>query len=517
MSQALSKNEAKIEKLMSILLTTLDERLFFSSLDKFLRSEINCDHSKVYIVRDDSSAILVSENGKKSKKSIVLERGHGPAGHVIKTRRPYFSNTAQRDPLFADQKGDGINGELIMPISHEGIVIATAHFQVSESEIEFSMEEIKKLSAVLEQIKKPLANMKMYLSAKHLNESLMKKIELKEKELANKGEGHSFSDSYLIEEKEIIGKSESMKEVLRVADKLSQIDVSFFVEGEKGVGKEMVARRIHCRSERGNRPFMSVDCSSLDEMSLEKELFGHEIVDFNGVHVKNGVFEISNGGTVFLSNIEKLTIHLQSKICSMINEKAAYRVGAQKPFKSDVKIVAASNAELSEKVKEGHFREDLFFILNTMSIRVPSLRDRTEDIETLATHFLNSSRSQDEQKSLSPGVISALQTYNWPGNVRELQNIIERAYILSDGRIVEKNHISEHVVEFKADASDSEDKEEKVVYGELTLDELEKRHICNTLEKLGGNKTKTAKTLGITVKTLYNKLHSYGMIHAKEV
>ncbi|MCP4912571.1 MAG: sigma-54-dependent Fis family transcriptional regulator [Oligoflexia bacterium] len=517
MNQAVSKKEAKIEKLMSILLTTLDEKLFFSSLDKFLKNEIACDHSKIYIVRDDNSAVLISNDGKKAKKSAKLDRGHGPAGHVIKTRRPYFSNSAQRDPLFASQKEEGIQCELIMPISHEGIVIATAHFQVKDSEIEYSMEDIKKLQEVLEQIKQPLSNMKMYLSAKHLNESLMKKIELKEKELANKGEGHAVSDSYLIEEKEIVGKSESMKEVLRVADKLSQIDVCFFVEGEKGVGKEMVARRIHCRSERKKRPFMSVDCSSLDELSLEKELFGHEIVDFNGIHVKNGVFEIANGGTVFLSNIEKLTIHLQSKICTMINEKAAYRVGAQKPFKSDVKIVAASNLELSEKVKSGDFREDLYFILNTMSIRVPSLRERVEDIETLATHFLNASRAQDEQKSLSPGAISALKTYNWPGNVRELQNIIERAFILSDGMIVEKNHISDHVVEFKAEPCESEDKEENITFGELTLDELEKRHICHTLERLGGNKTKTAKTLGITVKTLYNKLHSYGMIQAKEV
>lgn len=514
MTESLAKDNAEHNKLMSILLSTLDEKLFFCELGKSLHSLMNVDKTKIFLVNEDSSVRMVCLNGKTSKSSEMLEKGQGPAGHVIRTRKPYFSNNVSRDPLFHKEAAEGIMAELTIPVSVEGIVIATLHFQSESEETQFEREDITKILSILAEIKKPLTNMKMYLAAKHLNSSLVKQIELKEKELEERKGGLNIVGSYRIEEKEIICKSEVMKDVLRIADKVAISDIPTLIEGEEGVGREMIAKRIHCRSNRKDRAFVSIDCSALSEEQLEAEIFGSEVADFKGIQVKPGLIESANGGTLFINNISKLTLHLQSKLSLFLGEKMAFRLRGQMPFRSDVRIIAATNDDLGEKVSEGIFREDLFYCLNTMRLKVPALRERTDDIETLATYFLNLNRSKEEQKSLSPCVIKQLKEYVWPGNVRELQSIIERAYILSDGMIVEGDHLAECVTNFEEIVEEAED--EFINFREMTLDELEKRHICLSLDHLDGNKTKTARMLGITVKTLYNKLHSYGMIGQKE-
>ena len=247
---------------------------------------------------------------------------------------------------------------------------------------------------------------------------------------------------------------------------------------------------------------------------LEKELFGEEAGNFaTGIQIRNGALEACNGGTLLINRICSLSPRLQAKLLGFIKEGMAFRVGGSVPFKSDIRIISSTNTVLSEKVERNEFREDLFYVLNKMNFAVPALREHIEDIELLANKFLNESKKAEDQKSLSPGVLVTLQEYNWPGNVRELQNVIERAYILSDGMIIEKDHLADSVGKVEMVV---EEEEEEINYQEMTLDELEKRHICMTLDHLAGNKTRTAKTLGITVKTLYNKLHSYGMIQPKE-
>ncbi len=512
--ETVAKNLSDLKNLSSILLSSLDETVFFPQLGKFLSKVLPADRILIYLVRDNGSVCLLSKAGKYRKREVILEKGEGPAGHVIRTRKPYFCNNTERDPLFSRAREEGVHAELAMPIAHEGIVIATIHFQCTKSKHEFSREDITKVMEILSEIKTPLANMKMYLAAKNLNSSLLKRVEEKERELQKKSSGINIADNYKIKEKEIVGKSEAMKQILRIADKVAMADVNCLVIGEKGVGKEMIARRIHCRSSRRQKAFISIDCSAFDDKALEAEIFGEESGNFKEENIKNGLLEIANGGTLFLNNVDRLNLALQSKLNTYLSEKMTFRLGGYKPYRADVRIMVASNLDLSILSSNGKFREDLLFSLNTMILRVPSLRERLEDIETLATYFLNMGRSVEEQKSLSPGVIKALNEYNWPGNVRELQSTIERAYILSDGMIVERDHIADHIVEVREEEIVSE--EPCTQFSELTLDELEKRHICMALEYLGGNKTKTAKMLGITVKTLYNKLHSYGMIGNKE-
>jgi len=296
-----------------------------------------------------------------------------------------------------------------------------------------------------------------------------------------------------------------------MADKASQSESTVLLLGEAGTGKEILAKRIHCRSRRKSGPFVVFDCSSYNENELEAELFGISQTDSHGnVKEKLGLLELANGGTLLIKKISKVPALLQSKLVNFLNEAIAFRVGEKIPYRTDVRIIASSQDDITKLVEENKFRNDLFYSLSRVQLSIPSLRERKEDIELFAYHFLNKDKSKDDMKSLSPCVLNHLKEYKWPGNLRELQNVIERAYILAESVIVDKGHLSDHIckkeeiVEIKVDKFAG--------YREVTLEELEKNHICTTLEFLNGNKTKTAKALGITVKTLYNKLHTYGMI-----
>jgi len=514
MSQITQKLSSQIDLLSSKLLSTLDEQIFFQTLSLYFSQVVEkVDKIKIHQALEDCSSRLVSINGQTVTNGLHLGKGEGIAGHVIRTKKAYFSNNIERDPLFMLEAREGVKRELCVPISHEGIILATLHFQVINTDREFHRDDISNILEVLNQLSAPIRNMKIFLSAKYLNEALLKKIEKKEKEIEENRGGLQLTDSYRIMEPEIIGKSAKIKELKALADKVAETDVNCLIEGEAGAGKELIARRIHCRSSRSQRAFVAIDCSALTDELLEKELFGEETGNFSsGIKIRNGALELAHGGTLLMKRICALSPRLQSKLLGFIKESMTFRVGGPVPFKSDVRIISSTTTILSEKVEKNEFREDLFYVLNKMNFTAPALRTHNEDIELLANKFLNESKKMEDQKSFSPGVLLALQEYSWPGNVRELQNIIERAYILSDGMIIEKDHLAESVG--RSDAHFEE--EESISYQEMTLDELEKRHICMTLDHLAGNKTRTAKTLGITVKTLYNKLHSYGMIAAKE-
>jgi DNA-binding NtrC family response regulator len=511
---ALVTNNDEIQNLSNRLFSSLEEKHFFPTLCAHFHKIVGADNTKIFIVNQDQSASLISENGKISKKKVSLVRGEGSTGHVIRTKKPYFSNNTERDPLFSVEASSGVRKELIAPIVYEGIVIATIHFQVVNKEIEFNRDHITHIFGTLNHIQKPIANMKMYLAAKFLNAALIQQIESKEKELKESKNGLTASDSYKIQDKQIVGKSGSMKHLLTLVEKIAKAKTNTLIEGLTGTGKEMVARKIHCLSNRSDLGFASIDCSALTELQLEVEIFGEEVVDFTkGPVVKTGILEKADGGTLFINNIDQMPLGIQTRLSQYISEGLAFRVNGQVPYRTKVVILGATSKDLTSLVEGNMFREDLFFALAAITIKVPSLKDRKEDIELLANYFLNKDRPCDEHKSLSPSALHKLLDYAWPGNVRELHNVMERAFILSDGIIVEKDHLSENILR----CEEAIQEEDKIVdFTEMTLDALEKVHITSTLEHLGGNKTRTAKTLGITVKTLYNKLHSYGMIAPKE-
>lgn len=509
MTKSMTNQMTNLESLTSVLFLSLDESHFFTSLNKFFMKEMNAQKVAVYKIQDNGLSILMSQDGKAIEGGIILDKGVGAAGYIARTKRGYFSNSVERDPVFAKEAAMGVKAELCFPISADGVVIGSIHCQMMDNSREFSREDMTLGMSILNEIKGPIQNMKMYLAAKNLNESLLRTIELKEKELQESRSGVRMQDSFKIIEKEIIGRSQAMKELLSLVDRISDKDINAFITGEAATGKEMIARRIHCRSHRRDRAFVSIDCSTLNEEQLDREMFGAEN--------KLGMLEAANFGTLFINCAEKMTPAIQNKLIQFITNKMGVKADSNDFFKSDVKIITASTKDLMEMVRDGKFREDLYFALSTVVLKTPALRERKEDIELMANFFLNQGKVKDQHKSFSSSAIQALSEFNWIGNVRELQNVVERAYILAEGSIIEKLHLDQNIqtaAEIKIEEAPVAVK--AVDFQHITLEELEKKHIMGTLENLGGNKTKTAKVLGITVKTLYNKLHSYGVEFDKE-
>lgn len=507
---------SQLEELNNLLLSTLDEGLFFSNLSTFLNASMNVECFKVYLVQEDQSAKLISKQGQSVENGHELIIGQGSAGHVIRTKKAYFSNNVSRDPIFHKESAEGVKSELALPIIYEDSILATIHFQTKNSEKQFTRDDVQNISNLLLAVEKPLANLKLYLTAKNLNSILLKKIEEKESELKKRSFAISSESMVSVQEPELIGKSEAFLSALRLASKVAQSDVMVLIEGNSGTGKESIARKVHLDSSRKSNSYVSFDCSSIaDTKTLEIEIFGSKGVEIlSGRPNQTGAVERANGGTLVLKRIECLPMNLQSKLLSFIKEGTALKVGDHVPYRSNVRIIAISNDSLQSRISEGRFRDDLYYILNTISIKMPSLTERASDIESLANYFLNSGKDIKDQKTLSPCVVNALRDYKWPGNIRELQNIIERAYILSDGVIIDRSHLADYIL--LVEKEEIKPVVEEVSYLPKTLEELEKKHICETLDYLSGNKTKSAKVLGITVKTLYNKLHSYGMIEVKE-
>ncbi len=500
----------ELEAFSARLLETLDEHFFFNEMSRFFLSAMNADRVKIFSIRDDQSAKLVSVNGETSRERIHLGAGEGASGYVTRTKRPYFSNNVARDPLFSTEQGSNVVAELCLPILHEGMVMATIHFQMLSDKKQYSLADITLVTEVLKSLRKPITNMKMYLSAKHLNEVLIKKIEDKEKELQEQKNGTDFISSFKITEQEIIAESESTRALIELADKIAYSDINVLVQGGPGTGKEHITRRIHCRSQRKNMPFVAVDCSSLSDFQLETEIFGEERWDQDKLIVKKGQIELANGGTLLLNDIDSIGLPVQARLLKFFQEKLIQRVNSKSQVKLDVRVMVTTSKNIADEVESGKFRDDLYYTLNTISLNVLPLKDRVKDIEKLALYYLNYGRSPEEQKFFSKTALEALIDYSWPGNVRELQNVVERAYILSENRIVEKDLIEESLgIDDSKDSMFGAELLESENFQELTLSDLERQHILRTLDYLGGNKTKTARTLGITVKTLYNKLNNY--------
>ena len=296
----------------------------------------------------------------------------------------------------------------------------------------------------------------------------------------------------------LVGSSPPMLEIYKLVARVSTTKSTVLLEGESGTGKELVARAIHANSLRRDRPFVPVNCAALPDTLLESEMFGHEKGSFTGaIGVKHGLFETAHEGTLFLDEIGDVGPALQVKLLRVIQEQEVRRVGGTVPLKVDVRIIAATNKDLSRLVKEGRFREDLFYRLNVVRIVLPPLRERREDIPMLAYHCLQKVTVGSGQaiRGFVPETMDLLQRYHWPGNVRELENVIERAVSLAHGPLVLPGDLPEPIR--RAGTVPTEDD------GLITLEELEKRHLVKVLRETGGNKVKAARILGIDRRTLY--------------
>jgi DNA-binding NtrC family response regulator len=303
---------------------------------------------------------------------------------------------------------------------------------------------------------------------------------------------------------DIISKNSRMREILSLAGQVASLRSTVLIQGESGTGKELVARAIHNSGDRAARPFVAVSCAALAETLLESELFGYEKGAFTGAaERKPGKFELADGGTIFLDEIGDISPKLQVDLLRVLQDRAFYRVGGSEELKVDVRVIAATHVDLRQAVADGKFREDLFYRLNVIEIRIPPLRDRREDIPLLARHFLErlSHELGKDVGDLSEGALKLLIDYNWPGNVRELENAVERALVTCRGRMLTEE-------DFAFLAGNGAGKSWTVPAG-MNLQDMERQAIVATLERTGGNIKESASILGIDRSTLYEKIKRY--------
>ncbi len=447
-------------------------------------------NEKILIVDDEASV--------GQFLSIMLER-EGYQVDAVLSGKEALEKIAQDPPhvVLADLRMPEMDGiELLTRIKEEdpriAVIIMTAY-----GSLESAVEAMRK--GAFDYVMKPFQIEEIKLVIKRA----LEERKLREENLELKRRVKQY------ELKEIVGKNEKFQKVLELVKKVAPTDSTVLIRGESGTGKELIARAIHNLSPRASNPFIAINMAALPEELLESELFGYVKGAFTGANKnKDGLFKAAEGGTLLLDEISEASPRIQVKILRALQEKEITPVGSTKTIKVDVRIIASTNADLEQMVKEGKFREDLYYRLNVVTIEIPPLRERKDDIPLLANHFLKKYTALYNlpMKKISDEAMKILQEYEWPGNVRELENAIERAIILSDGGVIKPDDLPEKIREKTA----SRISEKSSLVG-LTLEELEKRYILQVLDETGWNKNKAAQILGIDPSTLYRKLQRYGL------
>jgi len=305
---------------------------------------------------------------------------------------------------------------------------------------------------------------------------------------------------------DLIGAAPAMQRVLELVRKVAPSAASVVIQGESGTGKEVLARAIHSLSPRRDGPFLALNCSAIPPTLIEAELFGYERGAFTGaVERRLGDFELASGGTLFLDEVGELPPELQGKFLRVLEERRVRRLGGRAEVEVDVRVLCATQGDLLEEIRAGRFREDLYFRLHVFTVELPPLRDRREDIPLLAQHFVDKFNAETGRRvqGVTPAAMAFLQGHAWPGNIRELRNVLERAMILVEGDLIGVEQLPPELVPGPPEAASLR------VPLDLTLDEVERRYLLATLRRLGGNKARTAEALGVSEKTLYNKLNRY--------
>ena len=311
----------------------------------------------------------------------------------------------------------------------------------------------------------------------------------------------------------IFGASSVMREIYALIAAVAPTDATVLIQGESGTGKELVANALHTLSARKNGPFLAINCGAMPENLIATELFGHERGSFTGANRQHrGFFERANDGTLFLDEVTEMPLDLQVHLLRVLETGTLLRVGGDREIKVNTRIIAATNRQPEQAVRDGKLREDLFYRLQVFPIRLPSLREREEDVLLLADHFLNQlNETRGTIKKFSANALAELKTYDWPGNVRELRNAIERAYLLG-GAEIDQQHLMLNPSRVSEDNNDDD------FHPEVgnSLGDVERRLIYATLKQCNGNKKMAAATLGVSLKTLYNRLKEYGEVFIKE-
>lgn len=456
------------------------------------------DKANILVVDDDSSHLLTLKTIIKSWDYIVEAVDDGEKA-VDQVKKQSF------DLILMDVRMATMSGiEALKHIKTYNpaipILIMTAY-----SSVETAVEALK--SGAYDYLTKPLDFEALKLSIERALEHSGLKVEnqkLKEKL------GTDFDI------KNIIGKSLAMKDLIDMVAMVAPSEATVLITGDSGTGKELIAKAIHSNSNRKDQSMIVVNCAAISETLLESELFGHEKGAFTGANKRHeGRFMNADKGTIFLDEIGETSPAMQAKLLRVIQEREIQRVGGEESLKVDVRILAATNRDLQKEVLNGNFREDLFYRLNVVALNVPPLRDRNDDIPLLVQHFVEkyAQKNRKQVKGLTPMAMDMLVKYNWPGNVRELENSIERAVILLTGEHITEKQLPLNIIQTfsEQNGSPSTPKQPIKKFQSQTLEEIEKEAILSTHNATEGNKSETARKLGINRKTLHTKLKSYGI------
>ncbi|MBT0664556.1 sigma-54 dependent transcriptional regulator [Geobacter pelophilus] len=454
------------------------------------------EQSRVLVVDDELSmreflAILLEREGYLAEQA-------GSAEEALK-----LLESGSFELVISDVSMPGLSGlellERIKQLTPETAVLLITAYTTAEQAV-----EAMKLGAY-DYIAKPFKVEEIKVLVRN---ALEKRMLQRENRLLRNEVQERFSFSGLI------GKSPKMKAVYSLIEKVAASTATVLILGESGTGKELAARAIHYNGPRKEKRFVAVNCGAIPENLIESELFGHRKGAFTGAVVdRAGLFEQAEGGTLFLDEIGEVPLQLQAKLLRVLQEKEFRRIGDDADRKSDVRIIAASNRELEEQVKEGSFREDLYYRLDVVQVRMPSLRERPDDIPLLVEHFYRKfSEKPDIWNSIDNDALKVLITYPFPGNVRELENIVERCVVIGDSSIT-LDSLPAHVVNFQQSVTKAEKFSipAEGVNLEAYLDGIEKRYLLQSLEQCGGVKKKAAELLGMTFRSFRYRLVKFGM------
>src|SRR3989338_459248 len=509
-----------------LILSTLDLQKLYSEVLHKIQQHFDYYHLTFWLLdKKVNELTLTAHAGYKQSQLALgyrLPLDKGIIGWVIKNEQTRFVQDSTKDnEYYAPNQTLVMKSEIATPVKTAGNLYGVLNVE-SENVGDFDEFDVSVFETVANLFAIAISNARLYGEVQSFNKILNDKVREKTEELKQAHEKILDQQRLLKKEnstlrkiihhhqnldQEPIGNSKELETLLAMVDKIAPTNATVLVQGESGTGKELVARRLHERSVRGDKPYVTINCGALQESLLESELFGHEKGAFTGAHTqKIGLVETADGGSLFLDEIGELGAGIQAKILRFLQEGEIYRVGGKKALKVDVRIISATNKDLEKEVKAKNFREDLFYRINTITLRMPPLRKRKEDIPLLVEHFLKNTRYGGvSNRTMGREALGLLEEYDWPGNIRELQNVIERVKILAERDEITPEDIRYNIqfpVRIRSDLMD-------VYPTTMGLDELERSHILKTLDYFKGNKTKAANALGITIKTLYNKLHKY--------
>ncbi len=472
-------------------LTSFSERLLASyALDAILEALMDecievtrADKGFLILMESNQLRVKVARNLQRETIEDAIERvSDSIVAKVVKSQKPLIISDALDDPEF-NASESVVNLKLLSvmcaPLMHKGELFGLIYLGNDRLVNRFDQKALDTLTIFSAQASLLLQNA-----------LLVNDLKLENTELKNRLEEHTYGD--------IIGACQGMKDVYKRIDKIAPTDISVLIIGETGTGKELIAREIHRHSPRVKGPFISINCGAIPENLLESELFGHVKGAFTGaIATKLGRFQAAIGGTLFLDEIGEMPIQLQVKLLRALQEKVVYKVGDNRPEPVDIRIVAATNKNLEDEVKKNNFREDLYFRINVVTLKLPPLRERGDDIAALSKFFVGryGKEFNSKGKGFTPAAIVAMKKYNWPGNIRELENRIKKAVVLADKPLLGPEDLDLRPENLPPILPLAQAKEE-----------FQKRYINEVLERNNGNRTKTAKDLGVDPRTIFRHL-----------